>query len=224
MKFPVVVFDFDLTLADSTSAVVECSNHALAAMGFPPAGPETVRRTIGLTLPNAFREMTGAMDPALGADFARRFVERADEVMVTDTRIYPDVAETLAILRNSGARLGIVSTKYRYRIEAILARHGLARAVDTIIGGEDVSAHKPDPEGLVLLMRQLGTEPGKTVYIGDHVIDAELAQRAGSAFVAVRTGATAAEAWVAWAPLAIIDGIRDLVAVLVPDPGNDRSA
>ncbi len=205
------IFDFDLTLADSSSAVVECSNHALVSMGFEPADAEEVHRTIGLSLPQAFRALTRRTDPHLENEFSRRFVDRADEVMVDRTEIYPTVPETLASLRRIGLKLAIVSTKYRYRIEAILAKRRLSGAVDLVVGGEDVAEHKPHPEGLVQALARMGVEPSQAVYVGDHPVDAEVAVRAGTAFVAVRTGVSPGDAWSGWAPLAVIDNVSGLI-------------
>ena len=83
------------------------------------------------------------------AEFMTRFVAHADRVMHGLTMIYPWVAETVQALRVTGRRLGIVSSKYRYRIERILAEGGLAPHFEVIVGGEDVSRHKPDPAGLL---------------------------------------------------------------------------
>jgi phosphoglycolate phosphatase len=60
-----VIFDFDLTLADSAQAVIECAGYALARLGLPAAPPEQVRHTIGLTLPQSFVALTGCDDPVL---------------------------------------------------------------------------------------------------------------------------------------------------------------
>ena len=51
-------------------------------------------------------------------------------------------------LREQGLAVAIVSSKFRYRIEAILALNELQSLVDVLIGGEDVQRHKPDPEAL----------------------------------------------------------------------------
>jgi phosphoglycolate phosphatase len=143
------VFDFDLTLVDSAAAVADCATHALATLGFEPPTPAQVRQTIGLTLPQSFVALTGRSDPVLEAEYARHYVSRADVVMVAGTRIYPGVPVMLAGLRARGVRLGIVSTKFRYRIQAMLDSAGLGQAVDVVVGAEDVTHHKPDPQGLL---------------------------------------------------------------------------
>jgi phosphoglycolate phosphatase len=209
-----VVFDFDLTLADSSTAVVECSNRALAELGFQTAEPQRVRGTIGLTLPQAFRELTGADDPLLAAEFSKRFVAHADGVMVLHTHVYPAVPALLASLRSRGVRLAIVSTKFRYRIEAILSKSGIPGAVDVIVGGEDVKQHKPHAEGLLCALERLEVPASLAVYVGDHPLDAETAARAGTAFVAVRTGVSTTQTWSSWQPLDVIDDLGGLLDVL----------
>ena len=69
--------------------------------------------------------------------------------MVDATRVYPGVPGVLQALQACQLRLGILSTKFRYRIEAVLQREGLRDAFELIVGGEDVTQLKPDPEGLL---------------------------------------------------------------------------
>lgn len=208
------VFDFDLTLADSASAVSECSGYALQRLGLEPASAAEVRNTIGLTLEQSFVALTGNPEPELAAAYARHFVSRADEVMVAGTRLYPGVEAVLAGLRSRGVRLAIVSSKLRHRIQAILDRAGLGQAVDLILGAEDVHQHKPHPQGLRLALERLQVEAARSIYVGDHVVDAQAAANAGMAFVAVRTGSSSPEAWSGAAPLAIIEDVSELLELL----------
>jgi hypothetical protein len=46
-----ILFDFDLTLANSTAGVVECVGYALRELGLPPADRTSILRTVGLSLP-----------------------------------------------------------------------------------------------------------------------------------------------------------------------------
>jgi phosphoglycolate phosphatase len=96
-------------------------------------------------------------------------------------------------LRQNGLKLGIVSTKYRYRIEGILRRENLLEAFDVVIGGEDVAQHKPDPAGLQRAGELLNSAPAQMLYVGDSVVDAEAARRGGVAFAAVLSGVTSKE-------------------------------
>ena len=62
-KARAVLFDFDLTLADSTLGAVECVNYALGAMALPRAEPEAIRATIGFSLAATLASLTGLTEP-----------------------------------------------------------------------------------------------------------------------------------------------------------------
>ena len=127
-----ILFDFDLTLADSSAAVTECANHALRALGLAAAEPVLVHQTIGLSLVQSFRALSGNDDPRLGAAYAKHFGEHADRVMAELVCLYPGAADTVRDLRGRGLRTAIVSTKFRYRIEDILNRAESSGLVDVI--------------------------------------------------------------------------------------------
>jgi phosphoglycolate phosphatase len=210
----VVLFDFDLTLVDSTLGVIECVNYALEAMALPRAEPKAIRATIGFSLAATLASLTGLTDPALAQDFSLNFVKQADLCMVKLTSVFPDVAQTLDQLKAGGIRIGIVSTKFRYRIEAILARDGLLDAFDVIVGGEDVMRHKPDPEGLLKALGKLDVPTAASLYVGDHPVDAEAAAAAGIPFAAVLTGAAARNDFDPWPATVFLNSLRELAPFL----------
>jgi phosphoglycolate phosphatase len=209
-----VIFDFDLTLADSRAAVTECVNHALRGLGLAEAAPEAIHRTIGLSLPRTFALLTGTDDHPDTPEFQRLFVARADEVMVARTALFPEVRDVLARLRAAGLRSAVVSTKFRYRIEATLERDELLHAFDAIVGAEDVTRHKPDPEGLHAALARLGESSDRVVYVGDHPVDAEAAQRAGLRFIAALRGASVRAEFAAHPVECFVESLSQLPAVL----------
>jgi phosphoglycolate phosphatase len=113
--------------------------------------------------------------------------------MVELTRLYDGVEDMLLALQNLGLKRGIVSTKYRYRIERILRRDGVLDLFDVIVGGEDVDVHKPDPAGMLRAMIWLGMRPSKTIYVGDSVVDAKTAEQSHVNFIGVLSGTTPRE-------------------------------
>ena len=127
---------------------------------------------------------------------------------------FESVPATIAALRVLGFPLGIVSTKFRYRIEAILEREGLHDAFGVIVGGEDVAEHKPDPTGLLRAIERLGGVPESTLYVGDSVTDAETAKRASVPFVAVLSGVTSREAFFGYPTYGILESLSELTDVI----------
>ena len=204
-----IILDFDYTLADSSQGVYSSINYALENLGFPKVSYETACQTIGLSLWETYGILTSR--PAGDAEeFIRLFVEQADSVMTDKTRLFEDTPGIIRWLKQRGYKLGIVSTKFRFRIEEILERDGLLSCFDVIIGGEDVQYHKPNPESLLLAMNRMGATEGNSVYIGDSWVDAKSAQSIAVPFIAVLTGTTPAEAFVTYRTVDVLSGVRDL--------------
>ena len=65
--------------------------------------------------------------------------------------------------------------------------------MDIIVGGEDVTRAKPDPQGLDLIIERFGADKSDVLYIGDSYIDAETALNSGVDFAGVTTGSTTKE-------------------------------
>jgi len=215
LRFSTVLFDFDYTLADSSQGAIDCINFALAEMGLAPVSDEAACRTIGLSLNETFLTLAEHHQPERCAEFYRLFVERADKVMSDLTVLYESVPATVQLLREGGLRLGIVSTKYRRRIHQVLQREAMMHRFELVIGGEDVEQHKPHPQGLFEAMKRLECSADSVVYVGDSVVDAELAKRAGVPLIVVLSGVTPRSAFDSYSPLAILDTISDLPQFLL---------
>lgn len=204
------IFDFDYTLADSSKGVVSCINYALDEMGIAAVCAEEACRTIGLSLPNTFHRLCGGEMPHRADEFARLFVKHADKVMTDLTELYDDVPETMRILKGSGFKLGIVSSKFRYRIEQILQKSLLNNVFDVIIGGEDVTNHKPHSEGIIKAIRRLNVEHDETIYVGDSITDAQTVSDLDIKFIAALTGVTGKEEFTGYNVFKFIDCISEL--------------
>ncbi len=214
MPYSAYVFDFDFTLADATPGIVASVNYALGELGYPAAGVEPIRRTVGMTLRDTFTTLTGCDDEDTAVRFTAFFRARADEVMTDNTTLLPGVAVALAGLKADGAKTAIVTSKFHYRIDQALARHGCSHLVDFIVGLEDVAEAKPSPEGLLRAMDALGVGRGDTLYVGDSLIDARTAQNAGVDFAAVTTGTTGAEEFAGLPHVAVAGSMAALFAGL----------
>lgn len=206
-----VLFDFDFTLADSSVGIITCINYGLRRLGLPEASDERIMKTIGLYIPEALVALVGEEYRPKGQEFFGYFTEKADEVMADGTDIYPAAGRVIPMLAQLGYHVGIVSTKFRYRIEAMMEDAGLLDYLDVIIGGEDVTRHKPAPDGLLKAAERLGLGVEDCVYVGDSHVDAGAAQSAGMPFVAVTSGTTPREMFERYPSLAVLPGVGSLV-------------
>ncbi len=206
-----VLFDFDFTLADSSEGVVVCMNHALGRLGLPPAPADAIHRTIGLDLPTALRILAGEEWRSREEEFFEHFVRKADEVMVASTSLLPGAERVLRTLHDAGYRVGVVTTKYRHRVEDVLERDGLRGVVDVVVGVDDVLRPKPAPDGLRRAAGVLGVPVGDCVFVGDSEVDAMAARGAGMGFVAVLSGTTGGEVFARYPVRAVLGGVGGIV-------------
>ena len=209
-----IIFDFDLTLADSTKGIIECVNFALERLNLPQADDERIKRTIGMSLGDTFLSLTGQTNNQNVNLFISNFVERADQVMADLTFMFDRVPATTERLIEMGFALGIASTKFRYRIEEILAREGLSNRFRVIIGGEDVTEHKPHPSALTTAISRMQMDANDVLYVGDSTIDALTAERAKVPFIAVLSGVTSKSEFNEVPKVAVIDDISALPRLL----------
>lgn len=193
MSYTTYLFDFDYTLADSSRGIVTCFRNVLTRHGYTQPTDDDIKRTIGKTLEDSFSILTGVTDAEQLAAFKKEYGKEADTHMTVNTLLFPETKAVLTALKEKGARIGIISTKFRFRIKELLDLHFPADFLDIIVGGEDVKTHKPSPEGLLSAIEQLHADKGETLYIGDSTVDAETALAAGVDFAGVTHGMTTAE-------------------------------
>ncbi|MBR2327722.1 MAG: GNAT family N-acetyltransferase [Clostridia bacterium] len=207
MFFDTVIFDFDYTLADGTDAIVACYNYAFSKHGYPDGEREAVRRTVGKTVRDSIRELTGCNDLQSIEDMRLLFREKADEILAKQTYLYNDTVPMLNLLKEKGIKIAIVSSKEKIRIEESLGIGGADGLIDLIIGVSSAPEPKPSPVGVKMAMGELLAE--KALYVGDSLIDFETAKNAGLPFAAVTTGTTAKDDFI----LANSDGAVNIFGI-----------
>lgn len=209
-QYTTYLFDFDYTLADSSVGIVKCYRIVLQRHGYLSNTDEEIKRTIGKTLEESFTILTGETDPHTLAEWRKEYTIEADQYMNSNTVLFPDTLAVLQKLKEQGAQLGIISTKYRRRIrnffEGIVDEHFW----DILIGGEDVTHAKPHPEGILKALSQLGITRDKVLYVGDSIVDAQTAEAAGVDFAGVLTGTTTSDEFTAYPHRAILNNLKQL--------------
>ena len=151
--------------------------------------------------------------------FAALFKEKADSIMVANTKLYDGVKNILQKLKEEGYRIAIVTTKFHYRIEQILKKFDAYELIDCIVGAEDVKIEKPDPQGLLWAIEDLGVGKEDVLYVGDSLVDAKTAENAKVKFVAVLTGTTTKDDFRSCDSLYIGNNILDIYHYILTLPG-----
>ena len=177
-----LLFDFNGTLSDDEGVQCAIFGELFAEQGRPIGEQEYFDELAGRSDPEIVERWLGAGHPAAAEVLERRvqlFRERAGD----GSTVPPHVRD--AVLRAAGrARLAIVSGAARSEVETVLEAAGLD-VFDVIVSAEDVTRGKPDPEGYLLALEQLGVRAADAVAIEDAPPGIAAAKAAGLRCVAV---------------------------------------
>ena len=184
-KYDAILFDFDFTLADASEGIKHCWAKAFNKLDLEFVSPGMEEYTVGITMLEFIERHSNVRAPEVHEQIRLKYMEFASEVMTDMTRLFDDTHKELVHLKESGYRLGIVSNKYRFRIEEFLERNNYMDLFETLIGMEDMEKPKPAPEGLLKAIERLGVSPDRSLFIGDNPIDAMTAKNAGTDFIGI---------------------------------------
>lgn len=94
--------------------------------------------------------------------------------------LFPDAAQTLARLRTSGLKLGLITNGSIRMQSGKLQCLGLAPMFDAILISDAEGIGKPDPQIFHRALDRLNTKPAQAVFVGDHPeVDVAGARAAG---------------------------------------------
>ena len=176
-RSPTILFDLDGTLIDSIELILSSARYAFAKLGRPAPSDEEWLTGVGIPLRTMFGRYAwdDADCEALIQAYREFQIPNHDRLV----RAYDGVVETVRALRAQGHELGVVTSKSESLALRGLACVGLARYMDTIVGCDSCTRHKPDPEPVRLALHRLGCSPGDAVFVGDSVHDVLAGNAAG---------------------------------------------
>lgn len=203
-----VLFDFDMTLVDSSYIITECTNLLAEAKGLPRVTREELLKVIGLPIEESWRTLWGQFDESWLDFYRSNFRAREQTGFIQ----FPGTIEVPELLKEMGVKVGVVSNR-RFAYMAV-EHSGLAHLFDTVVGLEDVGNAKPHPESILLALERLGIEPAQTVYVGDTDIDMKTAVAANVRGIGMTTGAFEREQLLEVGATWVCDDLREIPNLL----------
>jgi phosphoglycolate phosphatase len=211
-QFDLIAFDWDGTLYDSTRVIVRAIQQAVqdvgGAMPTEQAAAYVIGMSLGPALAHAAPDVPPDKYPELGARYRHHYLAHQDDLVLFDG--------VLPLLQELKARhhwLAVATGKSRRGLDEALRSvelHGVFDGSRTA----DETAGKPHPRMLEELMREFGTDPQRTLMIGDTTHDLQMARNAGCPSVGVSYGAHEPDAFHALGPLHVAHSVADLGAWL----------
>jgi pyrophosphatase PpaX len=167
-----VVFDFDGTLVDSYPRIEQAFGAVMLTHHLDVGARATFRQSRGLPLP----EQMKLVSPDRWEELVITY--RKADAGLGHAEVFRGIPTLIRRLRQAGVRLGVVSCKRHLLVEAELEATGLRPAFDVVIGFEDVTPTKPAPDPLLHAIAELQLTRGRTLYVGDTMVDLETGRAA----------------------------------------------
>ncbi len=210
-----VIFDLDGTLLDTIEDLAAAGNWVCCQRGWPEHPVAEYRRMVGHGIPNLVsrfspaecqgaEEQAGALEQ-FSAYYGRHNLDR--------THPYPGIPEMLAALREEGVSLAVFSNKADAFSRTIVEHFfpGVFACVRGKLPGVPV---KPDPEGLLAVMEQLGACRERTLFVGDSAVDIHTAHNGGLPACGVTWGFRGREELVEAGADVLADTAAELLALI----------
>jgi phosphoglycolate phosphatase len=142
--------------------------------------------------------------PELGNRYRYHYFAKQHEIV-----LFEGTLAMLQALKGRSHLLGIATGKSRRGLDEALNSVQLKGVFDGTRTADE-TASKPNPQMLLELMSEFGTEPERTLMIGDTTHDLQLAANAGTARIGVSYGAHEAASFAEFDPLHVAHSVADL--------------
>ncbi|AST93295.1 pyrophosphatase PpaX [Sutcliffiella cohnii] len=210
MSINTVLFDLDGTLIDTNELIISSFLHTLDHYYPGEYKREDVLTFMGPPLYDTFVKMDKERVQEM-IDHYREYNLRMHDELVTD---FEGVFETVKTLHEKGIKLGIVTTKMSPAVHMGLKLSKLDQFFDVIVALDHVEKAKPDPEPVLLALKQLDAKPEEALMVGDNYHDILSGKNAGTKTVAVSWTLKGIDFLKKYEPDYILEHMEDILPIV----------
>ncbi|VWL94070.1 5'-nucleotidase [Collinsella aerofaciens] len=184
---PIVLFDFDGTVADTGRAVMASTRKTLAARGFSEAQMGDLRRMIGPPLWKSFHDFYGFTreESLVVADEYRAFF---DELEPEEYPVFDGISELLDGLAAQGHRVAIATSRMEAKCIDMVRELGLCQ-FEAVVGMNPPQGRETKADSVRDALAALGATADDAVMIGDRFNDVEGAHAMDVPCIGIYSGA-----------------------------------
>ncbi len=209
-NYELIIFDWDGTLMDSESKIVNCFRKAAADVEISYPGDAAVRNIIGLGLKEALDVLLPDFDESIRMQVVDRYREHFLYLDETDMPLFAGVEEGLMQLRQHDYSLAIATGKARIGLDKVLEHTQLGEYfIASRCADEAIS--KPHPRMVLDILEETGITADKAVVVGDTSYDIQMAHSANTDALAVCYGVHHRDDLKAEQPLDCVDDFNSVI-------------
>ncbi|MBQ8003478.1 MAG: HAD family hydrolase [Oscillospiraceae bacterium] len=188
MAVKALLLDLDGTILDTLDDLCDSVNFALSAHGHPTRTNREIRAIVGNGVINLItRSLPEGVSEKEFEECLATYKEHYEINKTNKTAPYDGIPEALALLRDNGYKLAIVSNKHD---EAVQGLYNLffKELADFAIGNTAEIPKKPEPDMVFAAAKKLGVPLNEIVFVGDSEVDLQTARNAGVPCISVTWG------------------------------------
>jgi phosphoglycolate phosphatase len=207
VKYKLVIFDFDGTLADTFPWFAGVINKVAEKYHFKRIEPDEHETIRGFDARGVLKYLgVPVWKMPLIANYLRTLMTRD----IQQIALFQGIEDLLHRLSELGATLAVVSSNSHENI-----RHVLGAEMAALIAHYECGVSMFGKEAkLRKILKRSGVAPAEAIYIGDEIRDSEAARKVGLAFGGASWGYTIAESLRAHAPADVFSSVDDIMVRL----------
>jgi len=181
-----VYFDLDGTLTDPKPGITRSIRFALHQLDRTAPPEDELTWCIGPPLRHSFKTLLGS--DALADAALSLYRQRFADVGIYENSVYDGIEDILSVLRKSGSRLFVATSKPGIYAERIIDHFQLRAHFDGVFGSELDGTRSDKAELLAYALEKTRVDPRRAAMIGDRSHDMIGARRNGMTAIGVLYG------------------------------------
>jgi phosphoglycolate phosphatase len=215
MKYKLIIFDLDGTLADTAPDVHFSMNILRSDLGLPPILLEEAKKAIGPG-PELFVKHITSNDGNVNIPKTVKHFRRIySQHLLDKTKLFPGILELIEYLHNNNFILIVVTNKPGRYSKQILAGLDISKYFKEILGPEDVKHQKPAPDSILKALDLAGVKANDALMVGDSEYDVRAALAAKIDVCAVEYGYSDKEKLIQFNPNYFITNPKELLPLII---------
>lgn len=211
MKYDLYIFDLDGTILDTKLDLALSVNYALGVFDLPQLSVEEVADRTGNGIKRLIEESvpcgTDKKTTLAVLDVFKQhyFFHCADH-----TKPYDGISDVIEKIKADGKKCAVVSNKADRAVQELVCDY-FGGIFDVVVGQRDDVRAKPYPDSVNTVIKTLGADRNKCVYVGDSEVDVQTAKNANLPCICVSWGFRGRERLEKCGAKAIVDKPRDIL-------------
>lgn len=177
MQIDAIIFDLDGTIADTIPITIYSLKEVTKELTGKTLSDEEILKEFGPIDTQIIKNLfTNDKQDMCEEVYIKHFTEHFDKIV----KPIDGMKELISYIKSKGIKLGIFTGRSLRATHIILEKLGILNLFDAVIAGDSTKKPKPDPEGINIVLKELGVKNANSIYAGDFDVDIQASRNAGT--------------------------------------------